>query len=178
MATPAQQLSLSTALLKLVKKLTSSPSMMSYSPLFIASRNTTFSSLMETWMPKLVKTETINSAYTTRQKKSGQHPANFTLENRLTYLNTDFQKREGKLWTYTCTNNTKAQIEHVFINKKWNNSPLNYEVYSSFEGVSSNHRIVTAKIRLSLRRIATRTRTTVYYDWPQINNRNIGDILH
>ena len=40
------------------------------------------------------------------------------IENRLTFLNTNYQKREGKLWTYTYANNNKAQIDYVFINKK------------------------------------------------------------
>ena len=57
----------------------------------------------------------------------------------------------------------------------WNNSALNCEAYSSFEGVSSDHRIVTAKIRLSLRRNATRTTTTIHYDWSLLNNRDISD---
>ena len=79
------------------------------------------------------------------------------------------------LWTYTYANNNKAQIDHVFINKKWKNSAMNCEAYSSFEGVSSDHRIVTAKIRLSLRKNATRTATTKHYDWALLNNRDIRD---
>ena len=39
-----------------------------------------------------------------------------------------------------------------FINKKWKNSAMNCEAYFSVESVSSYHRIVTAKIRLSLRK--------------------------
>ena len=70
---------------------------------------------------------------------NGEHLKDFTLENRLICLNTKFQKKEGKLWNYNYANNTKAQIDHVFINKKWNNSALNYEAYASFEDVSSNH---------------------------------------
>ena len=38
---------------------------------------------------------------------------------------------------------------------------LNSEVYSSFEGVSFDHQIVTAKMLLSLRRNTTQTTTTV-----------------
>ena len=105
--------------------------------------------------------------------RNRQHLTDFTIENRLTCLNTNFQKREGKLWTYTCTNNTKTQIDYVFINKKWINSALNCEAYPSFEGVSSNHRIVAAKIRLSLRKDVTRTTTTVHNDWSVLNNRHI-----
>ena len=105
----------------------------------------------------------------------GQHLTDFTIENKLTCLNINFQKREGKLWTYTYANNIKAQLDYVFINKKWKNSAINCEAYSSFEGVSSDHRIVTAIIRLSLRRNATRTATTKQYDRVLLNNKDIKD---
>ena len=92
--------------------------------------------------------------------RNGQHLRDFMIENRLTCLNTNYQKRKGKLWTYTYANNSKAQIDYVLTNKKWKNSAMNCEAYSSFEGVSSDHRIVTAKIRLGLRKNAKRAATT------------------
>ena len=61
------------------------------------------------------------------------------------------------------------------MNKKWINCALNCEAYSSFEGVSFDHQIVTAKIRLSLGRNAVQTTTTAQYDWSLLNNRNIRD---
>ena len=82
---------------------------------------------------------------------------------------------EGKPWTYTYASNSKAQIDYDFINKKWKNRAMNCEAYSSFEGVSSDHRIVTAKLRLSLRKTATRTATTKQYDWALLNNGDIRD---
>ena len=84
--------------------------------------------------------------------RNGQHLTDFMIENRLTCLNTNYQKRKGKLWTYTYANNSKTQIDYVFINKKWKNSAINCEANSSFEGVSSDHRIVMVKLRLSLRK--------------------------
>ena len=69
--------------------------------------------------------------------RSGEHLTDFTPENRLKCLNTKFQKRKGKLWTYTYANNAKAHVDYILINKKWNNSALN------FEDVSSDRRIVT-----------------------------------
>ena len=107
--------------------------------------------------------------------RNGQHLADFMIENRLAGLNTNYQKRKGKLWTYTYANNTKAQIDFVLINKKWKNSAMNCEAYSSFEGVSTDHRIVTAKIRLSLRKNAKRSATTKHYDWALLNNKDIRD---
>ena len=47
--------------------------------------------------------------------RNGQHLTDFMIENRLACLNTNYQKREGKLWTYTYANNTKAQIDYVLI---------------------------------------------------------------
>ena len=67
------------------------------------------------------------------------------------------------------------QIDYILINKKWNNSELNCEAYSSFEGVSSNHQIVTAKQWLSLQRNTVQTTTTVHYEWSLLNNRDIRD---
>ena len=107
--------------------------------------------------------------------RNGQHLTDFTIENRLICFITNFQKREGKLWTYTYANKTKAPTDYVFIIKKWNNSAVNCKAYSLFEGVFTDHRIVTAKIRLSLRKNATRTTTTAHYDWALLNNRDIRD---
>ena len=52
---------------------------------------------------------------------------------------------------------------------------MNCEAYSFFEGVTSDHRIVTAKIRLSLRKNAKRTATTKHYDWALLKNKDIRD---
>ena len=40
--------------------------------------------------------------------RNGWHLTYFMIENRLTCLNTNYQKRKGKLWTYTYANNSKA----------------------------------------------------------------------
>ena len=50
--------------------------------------------------------------------RNEEHLTDFKLENRLTCLNTKLQKRKGKLLTYTYANNTKAQIDYIFIDKK------------------------------------------------------------
>ena len=52
---------------------------------------------------------------------------------------------------------------------------MNCKAYSSFEVVSTDHPIVTAKIRLSLRKNAKRTATTKHYDWALLNNRDVRD---
>ena len=56
----------------------------------------------------------------------------------------------------------------------WHGNPY-WLLNAEFEGVSSDQRIVTAKIRLSLRKNAKRTATTKHYDWALLNNRDIRD---
>ena len=174
MATPAQQSSPATVLPMLLKKLASLPSIMSCSSLFIASQNNVLV-LGGDMNAQIDKNINPRFSLHNSSNRNGEQLTDFMLENRLTCLNTKFQEREGKLWTYTYTNNTKAQIDYVFINKKWNNNTLNCEAYSSFEGVFSDHQIVMAKIRLSPRRNTTWTTTTVHYDWSLLNIRDSRD---
>ena len=69
----------------------------------------------------------------------------------LNITNTMFEKRKGKLWTFISDmNGRKPQIDYILVNKKWKNSIHNVEAYNSFSSLGSDHRLVTAKIRLSL----------------------------
>ena len=49
--------------------------------------------------------------------RNREHLTDFMQENRLTCLTKKFQKTEGKQWTYTDANDTKAQTDYVIINK-------------------------------------------------------------
>ena len=70
--------------------------------------------------------------------------------------------------SYTYANNIKAEIYYILINKKLINSALNCEAHSSFD-----HRIVSTKILLSLRRNTMQTTQTTLCDWFLLNNRDI-----
>ena len=88
--------------------------------------------------------------------RNGQHLTDFTIKNQINVPSYKLSKKGGKTMNLHIPKQyLKAQIDYVFINKKWNNSTVNCEAYSSFEGVSTNHRIITAKIQLSLRKNAT-----------------------
>ena len=55
------------------------------------------------------------------------------------------------------------------------NCALNCEVYSSFEGVSFDHRSITANIRLNLHKHWQQTTKTMHYYRSLFNNRHISD---
>ena len=107
--------------------------------------------------------------------KNGKYLADFSLEDRLVHLNTKFpsKKREGKLWIYTNPNKSKEQLDYIFINKKWIKSTENNKVYSSFERVFSDHRIISAKICQNLYRNKTQTIKASQCDWSSLNNSDI-----
>ena len=83
-------------------------------------------------------------------------------------LMTNYQKRKGKLWTFTYPNGTKAQLDHVLINKKWKNSAMDCEAYNSFYSIRSDHRPISAKIRLSIRANVINKKKTTQHDWSQL----------
>ena len=56
-----------------------------------------------------------------------------------------------QLWTFEYPNGQRAQLDYILFRKKWHNSIQDSRSYSSFSSVVSDHRIVSAKARLSLR---------------------------
>ena len=59
-------------------------------------------------------------------------------------------------------NNNKFQIDYILISRKWKNSMHNCEAYNSFSSIGSDHRLLTAKIKLSLRKAKTPARKKKY----------------
>ena len=110
-------------------------------------------------------TDNAKNTYHTETNTNGQYLADLAEEGNMIIGNTEFQKRKGKLWTYISDmNGHKSQIDYILINKKWKNSLKNVEAYNSFASTGSDHRIITAKIKLSLRMCKTPKRKQ-NYDW-------------
>ena len=86
----------------------------------------------------------------TTSNRNGKFLHELAVEKNLLIGNTSFRKGLGKLWTYISPGGHKSQIDYIITRKKWRNSLLNAEPYSIFSGIGSCHRIVSARIRLSL----------------------------
>ena len=61
----------------------------------------------------------------------------------------------------------KSQIDYILVRRKWRNSVINCEAYSSFANVGSDHRVVSAKIRLSLKANCNSPPKRVIYNWKE-----------
>ena len=55
-----------------------------------------------------------------------------------------FPHRPGRIWTWTHTGGSRAQLDHILINRKWANSLENCRAYSSVD-IASDHRICVRK---------------------------------
>ena len=70
-------------------------------------------------------------------------------------------------------NNCKSQIDYSLVNRKWKNSLKNCEAYSTFVKVGSNHPVLSATLRLSLR-TKTKSPRTEKYGWSVLkSNRDL-----
>ena len=100
--------------------------------------------------------------------RNGKLLEDLLLERGLEICNTRFQKRKGKLWTYLSDmNQSKSQIDFIICRRKWRNSVKNCEAYNSFDSIGSDHRVVMARVKLSLRTSKTPKRAPVP-DWSQL----------
>ena len=103
--------------------------------------------------------------------RNGEYLADLLQEFGLLAANAQFRKRPGKLWTFKDrATDSLRQLDYILICKKWRNSLMNVEAYNSFCTVGSDHRVVCAKIRLSLR--TAKHAKKVRYDWKQFSTSN------
>ncbi|XP_072050011.1 uncharacterized protein [Amphiura filiformis] len=112
--------------------------------------------------------EYYNFPYHETTNRTGEMLHNLALENDLIITNVCFRKKEPRLWTCSLPSGFKVQIDYILVRRKWRNSVTNSCAYNSFASIGSDHRIVTAKIRLSLRASGKTPPRKVKYDWRQL----------
>ena len=105
--------------------------------------------------------------------KNGQLVIDFAEEADMIITNTNYKKKPGKLWTYISDmSGTRTQVDYILIRNKWKNSVKNCEAYNTFSSVGSDHRILTATLKLSLRVTKKQPRGNVY-DWTALRNPDL-----
>ena len=86
----------------------------------------------------------------TASNRNGKLLHELAVEKNLIIGGTSFQKGLGKLWASISPGGYKSQIDYISIRMILRNSLLNAEPYNSFSSIGSDHRIMSARIRLSL----------------------------
>ena len=108
------------------------------------------------------------NAYYVSTNRNGQHLMNFAQENGFTIAGLKFNKKSSKKVTWTAPNGQLHQNDHILIRSKWQNSLKNCESYIK-PSVQSDHRIVTATIKLSVRANIERPKV-IKYDWEKLKS--------
>ena len=118
------------------------------------------------------KTHTQHTYHATTNK-NGQHVIDFAEEADMLITNTNYKKKRGKLWTYISDmSGTRTQVDYILIRRKWKNSVKNCEAYNTFSSVGSDHRILTATLKLSLR-VTKKQSIGNVYDWTALRNPDL-----
>ena len=65
--------------------------------------------------------------------------------------NTLFCKPKSRLWTFRAPNKFKSQIDFILCRRIWRKSIMDSQAHSSSNPIGPDHRIVCAKLRLSVR---------------------------
>jgi hypothetical protein len=72
--------------------------------------------------------------------------------------------RMGKRWTFQGrASGMLRQLDYIHVRLKWRSSILNAEPYSTFNSVGSDHRVVSMRVRLSLR--VPKPSPKIHHDW-------------
>ena len=95
--------------------------------------------------------------------RNGELMEEFLQQHHLLAGNTLFQKPERKLWTWRHPAGHLAQIDFILYRKRWRNSFCDCQAHTSSATIGSDHNIVSAKIRLSLRAPKTSPRKTLFW---------------
>ena len=115
--------------------------------------------------------------YHEKTNSNGRLMTDFAQEAGLVITNINLQKKKGKLWTFISDmSGTKSQVDFILVNKKWKNSVKNCEAYNTFSSMGSDHRIVSAKVKLSLR-TAKAPKLKPKYDWSALKDPEISELF-
>jgi len=89
--------------------------------------------------------------YNKETNRNGELLIDFMKEFNLFSSNTSFMKPKGQLWTFEYPKGGRAQLDYLIFRKKWRNSVEDARSYSTFSTVCSDHRVISATLKLSPR---------------------------
>lgn len=94
-------------------------------------------------------------------------------EENLIILNTKFQRKKNKLWTFSSDGNNPQSLDFIITRKKWANSVKNIEAFTFFESLGSDHRVVVASLKMSFR-VEKLHKSKANVDWTKLKNNDIA----
>ena len=113
-----------------------------------------------------------NSTYYETSNDNGNRLVDFCVANSLRPCLTKFKHRKGRKSTWTHPTGSEAQIDHILINQKWENSIKNCRSYNTVN-VNSDHKIVSVKVKLSLKTFKKVNKPKIFPDYEQLRKSKL-----
>ena len=108
------------------------------------------------------------------RNEAGVRLVDFCSQNNVLITNTCYTQPPRRLYTWTSPDGrTRNQIDYILISKRWRNSCLLTKTLPGAE-CGSDHQLLTAKLRLKLKRTQHHS-TTIRYDTEEIPHLSIDD---
>ena len=108
----------------------------------------------------------VSNSFSYNINRNGQLLLGVIHELNLPMTNTLFCKPKSRLWIFRAPNKFKYQIDFILCQKRWRNSIMDLQANSSSDPIGSDHRIVCAKLSLSVR--AKKHSSTPRLNWDTI----------
>ena len=105
---------------------------------------------------------------------NGERLLDYCLESKLTHAQSHFPQPLSRLWTWKHPTDSVAQLDHILISSKWCNSLRNCRAYNTVE-LGSDHRIVSAVIKVSLRTTKGKPLDRRKFDWKKLECQDTKD---
>lgn len=114
------------------------------------------------------------STYYDKTNSNGEKLISLCESTSLRPLQNRFLQPKNRQWTWSSPNGARHQLDHLLIRSKWVNSVRNCRAYASVE-LDSDHRILSANIKLSLKCDKKSDLASGRYNWQPLidpNNQN------
>ena len=123
-----------------------------------------FLAILGDWNARLQLSTQSPWVYSNKPNRNSEYFSDLLSGNSFFSANTIFRKKKGKLYTYRGPSGVLSQIDHVTFRNKYRNSVKNCKALT-FRPFQSDHRLVIASVRLSLRAKSTCKNSNPRYDW-------------
>ena len=109
------------------------------------------------------------ACYYENTNDNGQRMIEFCEATDLRIAHSHFLNRKARLYTYIGPKEDRQQLDHIMIRCKWWKSITNCRAYNSID-IGSDHRIVSANFRLSLRANKRNPNGRCQYNWAKLSD--------
>ena len=131
-----------------------------------------FLAILGDWNARLKTSALSPWVYSNSPNRNSAQFSDFLSANELFSSNTMFRKRLSRLYTHRGPQHTLSQIDHIVCRQKYRNSVRNCNAFT-FRPFATDHRMVVADVKLSLRSSKPTRPARRRYEWSALSDPDV-----